>query len=147
MFFLWIEIDNPCPPFNGSVAKLPLKLGHGRIITHFHKHLITYPWPIPNLPRTLSCLAASTSRVDISERQHCFESRTRAHNVSRSTHRCLKQILCCSSTMVDIMNEPVELVSTQTIFSETFSWMKGFVFWLKFHTSLFLWVQLTITQH
>ena len=35
----------------------------------------------------------------------------------------------------------------QTTVSNTFSWMKKFDFWLKFHLSLFLWVQLTITQH
>ena len=35
----------------------------------------------------------------------------------------------------------------QTIFSGAFSWMKSFVFWLKFHQSLFLRVQLTIFQH
>ena len=32
---------------------------------------------------------------------------------------------------------------SQTIFSDAFSWMKSFVFWLKFHWSLFLRVQLT----
>ena len=36
---------------------------------------------------------------------------------------------------------------SQTIFSDTFSWMKSFAFWLKFDCSLFLRVQLTITQH
>ena len=36
---------------------------------------------------------------------------------------------------------------SQMIFSEAFSWMKNFVFWLKFHWSLFLMVQLTIAQH
>ena len=35
----------------------------------------------------------------------------------------------------------------QTIFSNAFSWMKSFVFWLTFHLSLFLRVQLVITQH
>ena len=35
----------------------------------------------------------------------------------------------------------------QTIFSDAFPWIKCFVFWLKFHWSLFLSVQLTITQH
>ena len=30
---------------------------------------------------------------------------------------------------------------------DAFSWMKSFEFWLKFHLSLFLRVQLTITQH
>ena len=34
----------------------------------------------------------------------------------------------------------------KTIFSYAFLWMKSFVFWLKFHWSLFLRVQLTITQ-
>ena len=37
--------------------------------------------------------------------------------------------------------------SDQTIFSDAFSWMKKFVFWLKFHWRLFLRVQLTISQH
>ena len=36
---------------------------------------------------------------------------------------------------------------SQTIFSVVFSWMKSFVFWLKFHWSLFLRAQLTITAH
>ena len=35
----------------------------------------------------------------------------------------------------------------QAIFSDAFLWMKNFVFWLKFHWSLFLRVRLTITQH
>ena len=35
----------------------------------------------------------------------------------------------------------------QTISSDAFLWMKSFLFWLKFHRSLFLRVQLTITQH
>ena len=36
---------------------------------------------------------------------------------------------------------------SQTIFSDPFLWMKIFVFGLNFHWSLFLRVQLTITQH
>ena len=36
---------------------------------------------------------------------------------------------------------------SQTIFSDAFSWMKIFIFWVQFHLILFLWVQLTITQH
>ena len=36
---------------------------------------------------------------------------------------------------------------SQTIFSNAFSWMKNFVFWIKFHWSMFLRVQLTIAQH
>ena len=35
----------------------------------------------------------------------------------------------------------------QTIFSDAFSWMKSFVFWLKFHWSLSLRVQLAISKH
>ena len=36
---------------------------------------------------------------------------------------------------------------SQTIFSDAFSWMKIFVFWSQFDWSLFLRVQLAITQH
>ena len=36
---------------------------------------------------------------------------------------------------------------SQTIFSDAFPWMKKFVFWLKFHWSLSLRVQLTRAQH
>ena len=36
---------------------------------------------------------------------------------------------------------------SQTTFVKAFSWMKNFEFWLKFLWSLFLRVQLTITQH
>ena len=32
---------------------------------------------------------------------------------------------------------------SQNMFSDAFSWMRGFVFWLKFHWNLFLRVQLT----
>ena len=35
----------------------------------------------------------------------------------------------------------------QTTFSYAFSWMKSFVFWFQFQWSLFLWVQLTISQY
>ena len=35
----------------------------------------------------------------------------------------------------------------QTTFSNAFSWMKMFQLRLKFHWSLFLWVQLTISHH
>ena len=36
---------------------------------------------------------------------------------------------------------------SQTIFSDAFSWMKSLLFWSKFHWSLFLIVQWTLTQH
>ena len=35
---------------------------------------------------------------------------------------------------------------SQTIYLDAFSWMKSFVFWWKFHWSLFLRVQLTIHE-
>ena len=42
---------------------------------------------------------------------------------------------------------PLDIMAafSQTIFSDAFSWMKSFVFWLKFPWCLFLRVQLTIT--
>ena len=44
---------------------------------------------------------------------------------------------------------PLDKMATilRTIFSDAFSWMNFFVFWLKFHWCLFLRVQLTISQH
>ena len=36
---------------------------------------------------------------------------------------------------------------SQTTPSNAFTWMKIFEFTLKFHWSLFLWIQLTISQH
>ena len=38
-------------------------------------------------------------------------------------------------------------VISQTIYLDAFSWMERFVFWLKFHWSLFPRVQLTITSN
>ena len=52
-------------------------------------------------------------------------------SVTLLTHLCLDKIAAISPT----------------IFPDAFSWMKNFVFWLKFDWSLFLRVQLTITQH
>ena len=48
-----------------------------------------------------------------------------------------------------ILTHPLDKIATilQTRFSDAFSWMASFVFWLKFHWSLFLRVQLAITQH
>ena len=44
---------------------------------------------------------------------------------------------------------PLDKMATnsQMIYSDAFSWMTTFVFWLQFHQSLFLRVQLTISQH
>ena len=48
-----------------------------------------------------------------------------------------------------LTHQPLDKMATisQTTFSNTFSWMKKFEFWLKFHWRLFLRDQLTITQH
>ena len=48
-----------------------------------------------------------------------------------------------------LVNLPLDKMAaiSQTIFSGAFSWMKSFVFWLKFYWSLFLRVQFTIIQH
>ena len=46
-------------------------------------------------------------------------------------------------------SSPLDKMATilQTTFSNAFASMKSFVFWFKFHWSLFLRVQLTISQH
>ena len=49
-------------------------------------------------------------------------------------------------TLIHLHQDKMTTIS-QMIYSDAFSWMTSFVFWLKFHWSLFLRVQLTITQH
>ena len=57
----------------------------------------------------------------------------------------------CAANKIHCSNNtsPLDKMATisQMIFSDAFSWMKNFVFWSTFHLSLFLRVQLTITQH
>ena len=53
---------------------------------------------------------------------------------------------CITSLLTHLPLDKMAAIS-QTIFSDAFSWMKSFVFWLKFHWSVFLRVQLTITKH
>ena len=50
---------------------------------------------------------------------------------------------------VKLNTSPLENMAAivQTIFSDTFLWMKSFAFWLKFHWSLFLRVKLSLTRH
>ena len=47
-----------------------------------------------------------------------------------------------------LTNLPMDKMAaiSQTTFPDAFSWMNGFVFWMKFHWSLFLRLQLTIIQ-
>ena len=44
---------------------------------------------------------------------------------------------------------PLDKMTTisQTVFSDAFSWMKIYEFWLRFHWSLFLMFELTVLQH
>ena len=44
---MWDVITHPCINFNGSLAKPPLKLGHGWVITThvLYTDEITYPCP------------------------------------------------------------------------------------------------------
>ena len=53
--------------------------------------------------------------------------------------------LVLSGNALDI--NPISRTISQPTFSNAFWWMKRFVFWLEFHWSLFLMVQLTIFQH
>ena len=65
----------------------------------------------------------------------------------------IDQVLWChvtSSGLKELTYLPLDKMATtisQTIFSNDFSWMKSFVFWFKFHWSVFLGVQLKISQH
>ena len=55
-----------------------------------------------------------------------------------------RQYTCCINTLRPRQNDRH---FAQTMFSNTFSWMKMYEFRLKFHWSLFLRFQLTICQH
>ena len=50
---------------------------------------------------------------------------------------------------IDVTHLPMDKMATisQEMVSGAFSWIKSFVFWSKFHKSLFLRVQSTIIQH
>ena len=52
----------------------------------------------------------------------------------------------CTKRLTHLPLDKMAVIS-QTIFSYAFPWMKNFIFYLKFHWSLFLRVHLTITQH
>ena len=54
--------------------------------------------------------------------------------------------LICYRILTHWGRDKMDAIS-QTTFSSAFSWMKIFEFWLIFHWSLFLRVQLTIFQH
>ena len=69
----------------------------------------------------------------------------------KSTDRCLidvhqRAFAIWVPTLTHLLLDKMATIS-QTTFSNAFSWMKKFDFLLKCHWSLFLWVQLTITQH
>ena len=51
-----------------------------------------------------------------------------------------------SNTLTHLLLNKMAVISQMT-FSNAFSWMKSLVLWFKFHWSLFLRVQLTISQH
>ena len=55
----------------------------------------------------------------------------------------------CLNFNTDLTHLPLDKMAaiSQTIYSDAFSRMKSFIFWLKFHWSLFLRVQMTITKH
>ena len=52
---------------------------------------------------------------------------------------------CCLTFNSSPLNKMAAIL--QMIFLDAFSWLKSFVFWLKFQWSLFLRVQLAINQH
>ena len=53
---------------------------------------------------------------------------------------------CCGEVLTHLLLDKTPAISP-TIFSDEFSWMKIFTFWLKFHCCLSPMVQLTIIKH
>ena len=77
--------------------------------------------------------------------QHCCSSAVSAsywHSSFLRRERVSGIKYCLTHLPLDNMD-----AISQTIFSDAFSWMKSFVFWLKSCWSLFLRVQMTINQH
>ena len=78
------------------------------------------------------------------------------HNSSHFSLSCMFHYLVASYVLGYYINYCTVFISSpldkmtaisQTIFSDAFSWMENFVFWLKFRWGLCLRVQLTITQN
>ena len=55
-------------------------------------------------------------------------------------------VICYTTSLTHWGRDKMAAIS-QTTFSSAFSWMKTFEFWLRFHWSLFIRVQLTIFQY
>ena len=70
--------------------------------------------------------------------------------ITSSTHvtriKCFGGENLCKQRLLTYWGDKMAAIF-QTTFSNGFSWMKIYEFWLTFHWSLFLWVQLTIFQH
>ena len=68
------------------------------------------------------------------------------HEAWRKWWSYCRQYIQVSEILTCLLLDKMASIS-QTIFGDAFSLMKNFAFWLKFHWSLFLWVQWIITQH
>ena len=62
---------------------------------------------------------------------------------------CMFTCIITWSGSNELTHLPLDKMATisQMTFSNAFSWMKSFIFWFEFHRSLFLGVQLTISEH
>ena len=86
----------------------------------------------------------------VNNRQAGDLRRHRAHYDVIVIYLCLVIQIChISSCLFYLTHLPLDKMAaiSQTIFSYAFLWIKSFVFWLKFHWSLFLGFELTIFQH
>ena len=97
-----------------------------------------------------SWLPASHQFVDTKAKQSNEHSSWQANYLHKLFHKYFIIITVMSHEHHDLLTHfPLDKMAaiSQTIFSDTFSWMKSFVFWLKFHWSFFLMLQLTMAQH
>ena len=89
------------------------------------KNRVHIPWDI------LYCLTCSLYGVE---------------NTTTAIPQITRQSLIKLPILIHWCRDNMATIS-QTTLSNAFSWMKILEFWLKFHWSLFIWVQLTIFQH
>ena len=127
------------PRYNGTALYVLVVLTHRWVLsllqTRIWLHIPMATWFIPSLPVTTRERSLSTPQPGKSQ---CLQtSIMRRHKVIHWVYRFVK-----THWGRDIM-----AAIFQTTFSNGFSWMKMFEFRLKFHWSLFLRVQLRISQH
>ena len=131
--------------YKDQIARISI---HVKINYHSHQNIESltawYSFPFPEKKKKICnhifCKTLST---------HSSTKSCHFDNFQWSCQLVIKMLSKWQHLHLTLTHLPLDKMAaiSKTIFSNAFLWMKSFVFRLKFHWSLFLWVQLTITQH